>query len=49
MIVMNKQAEEAARNDGGVVKLDDEMGDENTGDAINGNVNPPLSAPQAAP
>lgn len=49
MIVMNKQAEEAARNDGGVVKLDDEMGSENSGNAINENVNAPLSAPQAAP
>lgn len=49
MIVMNKQAEEAARNDGGVVKLDDETGAENSGDAINENVNTPLPAPQAAP
>lgn len=49
MIVMNKQAEEAARNDGGVVKLDDETGAENSGDAINENVNTPLPAPQATP
>lgn len=45
MIVMNKQAEEAARNDGGVVKLDDGMGSENSGDAINENVEAPLSTP----
>lgn len=49
MIVMNKEAEEAAKNDGGVVKLDDEMGSENSGDAINENVNTPLSVPKATP
>lgn len=49
MIVMNKQAEEAAKNDGGVVKLGDETGGENLGDAINENVDRPLSAPQTSP
>lgn len=49
MIVMNKQAEEAARNDGGVVKLDDEMGNENPGDTIDENVNAPLPASRTAP
>ena len=39
LIVMNKKAEEAAQHDGGVVKLETEMGDEELDNTVNDNVN----------
>ncbi|MCR4299701.1 MAG: flagellar motor protein MotB, partial [Gallionella sp.] len=44
LIVMNKKAEEAAQHDGGVVKLETEMGDEELDNTIN-NVNAMPVAP----
>ena len=45
LIVMNKKAEEAAQHDGGVVKLETEMGDEELGNTVNDNVNAVSVAP----